>query len=89
MKSCRCIDKTNKALENAGYNSRVEEPFLLVFRDSPKQPRRCLIRTENVDSKMRSAPVKLFATFCPFCGVKYPEPKAPSKKRAASKRAKR
>ena len=33
-----------------------------------------MIETMKLDEKKRGKPIKVFATFCPFCGSKYPEP---------------
>lgn len=75
---CGCIAKVNKAL--VPHNSELLIPICLV---GGPLPNRALVSTTRLATAKRgSKPPMLFAKFCPFCGVKYPEAKAPKKAKA-------
>ena len=59
---CDCIARVNKFL--AGHNSKIMLPML-----GPQIP---FVETQKLDEKKRGKPMMAFATFCPFCGEKYP-----------------
>ena len=58
---CDCMDTVNVKL--AEHNTKIELPWF-----GPQLPR---LITMKVDQKKRGKPMGIFATFCPFCGVKY------------------
>jgi hypothetical protein len=62
---CDCIKSVNEKL--AFHNSRINIPLF-----GPKLP---FIETIKLDEKKRGKPTKMFATFCPFCGTKFPDAK--------------
>ncbi len=71
---CDCIKLTNGALQKEGCNTKLEIPLLLSpGLDDISQSQRVIISTVKADSKKRDRPMRLFASFCPFCGKKYPE----------------
>jgi hypothetical protein len=57
---CDCIKTTNAHLLQ--HNTRIMLPML-----GPQLP---FVETMKVDSKKRGLPVKMFASYCPFCGEK-------------------
>lgn len=59
---CECILTVNQEL--AQHNTRIHMPII-----GPKIP---FVETIKVDEKRRGKPVRMFATYCPFCGEKYP-----------------
>ena len=61
---CECHKKLNGLLEQ--YNTKLTLPIF--------GPQRVIIETMKIDDKKRTKPKVLFATFCPFCGIAYPEP---------------
>lgn len=61
---CDCITEVNTKL--AEHNTCVSMP--LIGRQQP------FVMTEKVDEKKRGKVPLLFASCCPFCGEKYPEP---------------
>ena len=67
-KSCGCIAKVNAELANRNANTEIVVPFV--------GPQRPFIETMKADNRSRGKPAKVFATFCPFCGVKYPAERA-------------
>lgn len=59
-----CMKKINSLL--APHNSELTPIF--SFEDG--MPERIAVMTSKVDEKKRGKPMMLYATFCPFCGVK-------------------
>jgi hypothetical protein len=62
--TCTCIAAVNK---------------LLALRDTKLMvpiygPQLCMVQTMKLDDKKRGKPVSVFASFCPFCGIKYVKP---------------
>lgn len=71
---CNCIKDTNKVLEERGLNTRLDIPIMFNrgngnLGSSPQ----VLIKTKKADTTKREKPIKLFASYCPFCGEKYPD----------------
>lgn len=60
---CDCIDTTDELL--AEHNTMLVTNLF--------GPRRALVETIKRESSKRGRPVKVFATYCPFCGVAYPK----------------
>ena len=58
---CNCIANTDALL--ARHNTRIHVPF--IGRQIP------FVETIKLDEKKRGKPIKLFASFCPFCGEPY------------------
>lgn len=61
---CDCIQAANKFL--AEHNTRIELPWF--------GPQRPFVQTMKLDDKKRGKPKMMFASRCPFCGERYPEP---------------
>jgi len=61
---CECLDQVNEKLSE--QNTILDYSFLA---DNP----RAIIATCKIESRKKLGPIKLFAAFCPFCGVKYEE----------------
>ena len=61
---CDCIERVNAKL--AESNTKIMLPWFGLQRP--------FIESMKLDEKKRGKPTKVFATFCPFCGSKYPEP---------------
>jgi hypothetical protein len=61
--SCECHTGMNALL--ADYNTALTFNFFGGFR--------AIIDTYKIVSKIRKGPSPVVATYCPFCGVKYPE----------------
>ena len=63
--SCECIDRVDAML--AERNTRIQFPIMLGV----DQTRRPMIVTEQIQTgRGKKKAVGMFATFCPFCGVK-------------------
>lgn len=60
---CDCITRVNADLR--AHNGKITLP--LIGRQQP------FVQTNKLDEKKRGKVPLLFATFCPFCGSKYPE----------------
>lgn len=62
---CNCVDVANQVL--AKSNTEIEPIFAAIPGriDMPVG-----IRTCKIDKTLRGSAKVLFATFCPFCGVK-------------------
>lgn len=61
---CNCIDKVNKLL--AKKNTKLD--FIFTLGKISKYPK---ISTIKVDGKIKSGPVTMIPSYCPFCGKKY------------------
>jgi hypothetical protein len=64
---CDCVSNTNKSLREK-YNSELITTIGFV----EGQPSRIAVATEKADTTKRGRPIRLVATFCPFCDEKYP-----------------
>jgi hypothetical protein len=64
IKMCDCISRVNKEMETNGFNMRIDVPFTM------SKVRRCCIETEKANPKGKKK-VRLFASYCPFCGEDY------------------
>lgn len=62
---CKCIATVNKKL--AEHNTQIEVPII--------GPNRPFVATVKINYMKRGRPKMMFATYCPFCGKKYPEPR--------------
>lgn len=71
---CDCIERVNEKLKEANMNTVIDLP--LIISGNRFGVGRCCVETRKLDEKNRKKPVSLFATFCPFCGVKYEEKSA-------------
>ena len=60
---CGCVALVNRDL--AGHNAILVTPIV--------GPRRAIVQTKKLYQQNRRTPPVLFATYCPFCGEKYPE----------------
>ena len=62
---CECKEKVDVKLVQ--FNTRLVSPYVLVDGASSKP---VVIATEKINTRQRGKVRTLFATFCPFCGVK-------------------
>lgn len=70
---CNCHLLVDQQLEEKGSNTRLDIP--LVFHQGQVSTHIVSITTCKRDIKKREKPIKVFATYCPFCGEKYPKNK--------------
>jgi hypothetical protein len=63
---CNCIDEVDAFL--ADRNARIMMPII--------GPQRPFVETMKVDPAKRGRIPSMFASFCPFCGEKYPPSKS-------------
>jgi hypothetical protein len=54
-------------------DNRLREHNTCLVTTLFSRPERVAIRTDKIVSKTRKGPVTLIASFCPFCGEKYPQ----------------
>lgn len=80
--SCDCFNKVNVTL--AEHNERLVS--LMDIRAFETVPR-VLISIEKLDSKKRSRPRRMLASFCPFCGSAYEKLPGSGKAKAPPKKA--
>lgn len=66
MMGCDCIKDVDEHLSS--HNTKIELPMFGLQRP--------FITTRKLDEKKRGKPMFIFASFCPFCGEKYPESKS-------------
>lgn len=76
---CNCIDETNQALVDMGSNTELDIPILIDFTTGETgASQSVLVATRKHNDKDRRKPTYIFASYCPFCGVKYsPDPPPP------------
>jgi hypothetical protein len=69
MKSCTCIDLANKELE-------LHNTELALAISMTGECAKAIIETHRI-LKLRDGkrPLRVVATYCPFCGKKYPKSK--------------
>ncbi len=70
---CNCIERVNTELKE--FNMSLDIPFTL------SKIRRCCIEAEKINPKGKKK-VRVFASFCPFCGEDYNEEKHIQEKEA-------
>lgn len=64
--TCNCIETLDAEL--ASYNTRILLPIML----GSDKTARVMIRTEQIETgRGKKKKVGMFASFCPFCGIKY------------------
>lgn len=71
MNECNCITVVNDDMKAKGRDCRIDYAIVMIGDTSKKMVARCQIVTER-PSKKRKAPETVIATYCPFCGTKYP-----------------
>jgi len=66
---CDCVHRINAGLAKSEFpNTMVEYP---LFGEPVT-----FVLTCKREEKVRQKPKRVFATYCPFCGVKYSKPEA-------------
>ena len=71
---CDCLDTVGERLAAAGHYLKITMGSLFGGVDRPVFP---LIRKDtDTQEKRRTRPSVLLPTFCPFCGLRYPDAKA-------------
>lgn len=72
--ACDCIARVNEQLEQTDTNTKVKVPLLL--RDNlSDMTTKAQIVTEKARRNVRKQPMAMFATYCPFCGIRYEDEK--------------
>jgi hypothetical protein len=71
------MNEINQQLEKDGVNTRIVIPFTFSFSTGKLTTPKAMIETEKADPTKREKAKSVFATYCPFCGVKYDQPSAP------------
>lgn len=69
--ACDCIALVNDAFERGGTNTVLDIPIQISMSTGEVIDPAILIRTVKRDDKKREKPRPIFATYCPFCGVRY------------------
>lgn len=65
---CDCIKKANDAL--AEHNTAVETVTTITPKGKIRE--RLCVPTRRMSTKKRGTPMRVFATYCPMCGVEIP-----------------
>ena len=66
---CNCIDAANSRLLALAVRLQTSQP---ISRSLDLLPPRALLRVERISQGRKPLP-ELTASFCPFCGEKYPK----------------
>lgn len=69
---CNCIAMTDEKFVEIDSNSKLDVPFVFNHKGIVSI-RRVLVATVKRDEHSRKKASKIFATYCPFCGEKYPD----------------
>ncbi len=70
--SCGCIAVVDAKL--AERNTRIMQPIILRMAGEDARAPRPMIVTEQIETgRGKKKAVGMFATFCPFCGIKIGE----------------
>lgn len=68
--TCTCIETVNELLKPR--NTKLHEPMMIFNED--RQHHRLFVETAQIETgRGKPKAVSMFASFCPFCGVKYGE----------------
>jgi hypothetical protein len=68
---CNCIDRVNKGIKV--YNSELHIPETINFNTGEcGSANRVMIMADRIGAKKYGTGRNLLATYCPFCGEKYP-----------------
>ena len=65
--NCECVNKIDERMDKQCQNTCISKVF--TFDGYPEYYIR--VQTELVEEKKRAKPTNVFASFCPFCGVKW------------------
>jgi len=66
---CDCFTKVNRLLRE--HNTAVDLCDTINMKTGNFE-RRMVVPTKRIDTKKRKGPMRVFATYCPMCGDKYP-----------------
>jgi hypothetical protein len=64
---CDCINRTNKRFAEHKLNTKLAPAYF------PSGRVRLVVATCKVNEKEKGKAMNMIATYCPFCGEKYPE----------------
>jgi len=67
---CNCIEDLDELLAQKNTKISAAIQFSKNGILSARQP---IIMTEKINPKKKEGPVKLFPSYCPFCGEQMPE----------------
>ena len=68
---CNCISEAEKSLKDT--NTKLDVPITFNQKSGQLSANRLTIATTKRDPKKREKVNRLFASYCPFCGKKYPK----------------
>lgn len=67
---CNCVSMVNRELVKHNTEISMVDTISMV---TGQFERRMAVPTQRINTRKRGTPMKVFATFCPMCGEKYPE----------------
>jgi len=67
---CDCVERIDEKLDSKNLNTVISVP-LSFKKDMSDTPQRTMVVTEKKDLSVRKKPTNVFASYCPFCGIKY------------------
>lgn len=68
--ACNCVNEMNAMLKERNLNTVIDVP-LQFNKDMSDAPAKTAVVTAKEFSHIRGKPMRVFASYCPFCGVKY------------------
>lgn len=70
--ACTCAQTVSEKIQAGGYPNLALELPMFLLDQRPRDEYPVLVKLRKVDKAKRgSINLDLFATFCPFCGVRY------------------
>lgn len=66
---CNCITMMDEQLKE--HNTKLEIPIQITKSLNIQAVECVVISTIKINRRGHKGPISLFASFCPFCGVKY------------------
>ncbi len=72
---CDCFTKVNRLLRE--HNTAIDLVNVISMKTGNFERVMC-VPTTRIDTKKRKGPLRVFASFCPMCGEKYPNRAAQS-----------
>ena len=72
---CNCIEEVDAQLLASGRNTKLDIPITFSLTGRLDSQKKVTISTCKRDDAKREKALRVFASYCPFCGIAYEEEK--------------